>query len=125
MLLSLPALLFALALHLPAGPPAAAVLSGHLDHAPAGDTVLLEYIGHYGRRRAAKAALSPTGDFRLTVPDLAKPVNMQFNYAGQRTDLHLSPGDDLRLTLDFSKFDETLAYTGRGADANNYLARSL
>lgn len=125
MLLLLPTLLFSVALHLPAAPPATAVLSGHLDHAPAGDSVQLDYAGHYGRRRAAKAALSPTGDFRLTLPDVAKPVNVQFNYAGQRTHLHLRPGDDVHLALDFPKFDETLTYTGRGADANNYLARSL
>ena len=42
MLLSLPALALAAALRLPA-PPAQATLHGHLDHAPAGDTVFVWY----------------------------------------------------------------------------------
>lgn len=46
-------------------------------------------------------------------------------YGRQHTSSYLSPGDQLRITLDFPRFDETLRYTGRGADANNYLAQSL
>ena len=108
----------------PALPPATTVLRGHLDHAPAGDTVRVEYSGHY-RQQAAKAALSPTGDFTLAIKGLKEGTPATFSYAGQRTSVYLSPGDQLRLTLDYPRFDETLRYTGRGADANNYLAQSL
>ena len=124
MLFSLPLLALAAALHQPA-PSVPTRLHGHLDHAPAGDTVRLEYAGHYGHRQAAKTVLGPTGDFALTLPDVARPVTAQFSYAGQRTNLYLRPGDDLGLTLDFSRFDETLRYDGRAAAANNYLAQSL
>ncbi|GAB3589472.1 TlpA family protein disulfide reductase [Hymenobacter daeguensis] len=129
MLLSLPAALaLSTALRLlPAAvpaPPTTAVLSGHLDHAPAGDSVRLEYHGHIYHQRV-RALLSPTGDFKMTVPDLLGGTPIAFSYGGQHTSLYLAPGDDVRMTLDFPRFDETLKYTGRGAAASNYLAQSL
>ncbi len=132
MLLSLPMLALSAGLGLPAGPPArsaalppaTAVLSGHLDHAPAGDSVRLEYARHYGHQRV-RAVLSPAGDFKAVVPALKAGTPVAFSYGGQHTSLYLSPGDDVRLALDFPRFDETLKYSGRGGDVNNYLAQSL
>ena len=125
MLISLSALALGAALRLlPAAPPTTATLSGHLAHAPAGDSVRLEYSGHLYHQRV-RTVLSPAGDFKLTVPDLKAGMPITFTYGGQRTSLYLRPGDDVRLTLDFARFDESLAYTGRGAAANNYLAQSL
>jgi thiol-disulfide isomerase/thioredoxin len=109
---------------LPAAPPTTATLSGHLDHAPAGDSIRLEYSGHSFHQRV-RTVLSPAGDFKLTVPDLKAGMPVSFSYGGQHTSLYLRPGDDVRMTLDFPRFDESLRYTGRGADANNYLAQSL
>ncbi|MBF9221048.1 TlpA family protein disulfide reductase [Hymenobacter ruricola] len=105
-------------------PPTAAVLSGHLDHAPAGDSVRLEYHKHLYHQRV-RAVLSPAGDFRMTVPDLKGITGITFSYAGQRTSLYLAPGNDVHMTLDFPRFDETLHYTGRGANASNYMAQAL
>jgi thiol-disulfide isomerase/thioredoxin len=125
MLISVPALALGAALRLlPAAPPTTATLSGHLAHAPAGDSVRLEYRGHYYHQRV-RTVLNPAGDFKLTLPDLKESMPVTFTYGGQRTSLYLSPGDDVQLTLDFPQFDETLKYTGRGANANNYLAQSL
>jgi peroxiredoxin len=103
----------------PVPPPPATVLSGHLTHAPAGDTVRVQ-VGprHY------KAALSATGDFKLTIKGLQAPAPADFRYARQHTTVYLAPGDDVRLTVDFPDFDETLTYSGRGAAPNNYLARA-
>jgi peroxiredoxin len=125
MLISLPALALGAVLRLlPAAPPTTATLSGRLAHAPAGDSVRLEYSGHLYHQRV-RTVLGPAGDFKLTVPDLKAAMPITFTYGGQRTSLYLSPGDDVRLTVDFPKFDETLKYTGRGANVNNYLAQSL
>jgi thiol-disulfide isomerase/thioredoxin len=103
----------------PVPAPPATVLSGHLAHAPAHDTVRVQ-VGqkHY------KAALSATGDFRMTIKGLAAPAPADFRYARQHTTLYLAPGDDVRLTVDFPNFDETIKYSGRGAAPNNYLARA-
>ncbi|WP_345059279.1 TlpA family protein disulfide reductase [Hymenobacter glaciei] len=123
MLLTLPALALAAALRLPA-PPAPVTLRGHLDHAPAGDTVYVWY-DHVkaGPFRPAKAVLRPGGNFEMMLRDV-KEGPASLNYARQRTVLYFTPGDQLALTLDFPRFEETVRYTGRGAAANNYLARS-
>ncbi|TDN38117.1 redoxin domain-containing protein [Hymenobacter sp. UV11] len=121
MLPLLPALTLGTALHLLAasGPPITR-FSGHLDHAPAGDTVSV-WLGPH----PYKAALSASGDFALTIKDLKAPVLGSLSYARQRTMCYLTPGDQLSLKLDFADFDKTLVYSGRGAVANNYLAQSL
>ncbi|MBJ6111346.1 TlpA family protein disulfide reductase [Hymenobacter sp. BT523] len=124
MLLALPALAMGAALRLLPAPPATATLSGHLAHAPAGDSIRLEYHQHLYHQRV-RTVLSPTGDFKVTVPDLKGITGITFSYAGQRTSLYLAPGDDVRMTLDFPSFDESLQYTGRGANASNYMAQAL
>lgn len=100
--------------------PTRTVITGHFTQAPPGDSVRLRYGTHH-----AQAALSPSGDFQLVLPDLKRASAAELSYAGQRTPLYLLPSDHLQLTLDFAHFDETLVYTGRGSAANNYLARSL
>ena len=78
LLLLLPALAFGTALRLLAGPPAPPVtrLSGHLSHAPAGDTVRLQL-----NDKQLKTLLSPTGDFQFELKDLAAPLPVSFEYA--------------------------------------------
>jgi thiol-disulfide isomerase/thioredoxin len=121
MLPLLPALTLGTALHLLAGPPAPPVtrFSGHLAHAPAGDTVRL-FVGE----RRVKVPLSASGDFQFEFNDLKATTPVHFTYAGQNTRLYLMPGDQLRMTLDFKDFDKTLVYSGPGSDVNNYLAQS-
>ena len=43
----------------------------------------------------------------------------------EQTYVYLKNGYDLKLTLDAEAFDETLSYTGIGAEANNYLVQSV
>ena len=128
MLLLLPAFALGAAFRLlPGGPasvPAPAILSGHLAHAPAGDSVRLTYSQHYGRN-GVRTALSPTGDFKVVLTDLKEGTPIAFSYANERTALYLSPGDQVRMDLDFARFDETVKYSGRGADVSNYVAQSL
>ncbi|WP_338410392.1 TlpA disulfide reductase family protein [uncultured Flavobacterium sp.] len=60
-----------------------------------------------------------------TFSDTLKVVTGSFYvYDGtERTSLYLKNGRDVHLTLDTKQFDETVVYTGSGADANNYLAK--
>ena len=62
-----------------AGPPQppVTVFSGHLDHAPAGDTVRL-----FLDKGEVKAALSASGDFRFEFKDLKQNTPTRFSYAG-------------------------------------------
>jgi len=99
--------------------PPRTVFSGHLNNAPAGDTVRL-FVGE----KQVKAPLSPNGDFRFEFDDLAATAPVHFTYARQSTRLYLMPGDQVHLVLDFKNFDQSLVYSGRGADVNNYMAQS-
>jgi len=121
--LLLPALALSTALRLLAGPPTAPPVTrfgGHLDHAPAGDSVEL-WVGP----RRVTSTLSPGGDFQFEFKDLRTTTPVHFSYARQSTRLYLLPGDQLRLKLDFKDFDKSLTYSGRGADVNNYMAQAL
>lgn len=43
----------------------------------------------------------------------------------QRASLYLKNGDDLNMNLNTSEFNETLSFTGQGAEPNNYLAKKI
>ena len=105
---------------LPRVSPAVTIVEGHLDHAPAGDTIRL----YYGNQQT-RAVVDPGGDFKLLVNGFSEASFASLAYARQRTALYLTPGDRLRLVLDFPHFETSLRYSGRGATANNYLAQCL
>lgn len=107
----------------PAATPPVTIVRGHFDHAPAGDTVRILY--GLKRENTVKTVLDPQGNFQLRLPMLKQPTGATLLYARQNTALYLTPGDELTVSLDFPRFDETIRYTGRGANANNYLAQSL
>ncbi|MBK0369356.1 TlpA family protein disulfide reductase [Flavobacterium agrisoli] len=48
----------------------------------------------------------------------------QFSDKKEVSNLFLKPGDNLNLNMDASAFDETIVYTGKGADENNFLVQS-
>jgi thiol-disulfide isomerase/thioredoxin len=47
----------------------------------------------------------------------------QFFDGTEQTSLYLKPGFDLTMTVDAKKFDETVAYKGKGEKENNFLAK--
>lgn len=47
----------------------------------------------------------------------------QFFDGTEQTSLYLKPGYDLTMTVDAKKFDETVAYKGKGEKENNFLAK--
>jgi thiol-disulfide isomerase/thioredoxin len=100
-------------------------VSGHVDE-PTVQVISLSYgpdwRGHL--TQTVEARLSATGDFRLVLPRLAAPTEARLGYDNTYATLYLTPGDDLRLTFDPSRFERTLAFSGRGANANNYLTQS-
>ena len=99
------------------------VLSGHLD-APTATTISLSYgpdwRGHL--TKTVTAELSPAGDFLLAVPGLDAPIEARLGYNNEYATLYLTPGDDLGLAFDPAHFGQSLAFSGRGAATNNYLA---
>ncbi|QKG56814.1 TlpA family protein disulfide reductase [Hymenobacter sp. BRD128] len=100
-------------------------VSGHVDQ-PTTRTISLSYgpdwRGHL--TQTVEAKLSPAGDFRLVLAGLAAPTEARLGYDNTYATLYLTPGDALRLTFEPSRFERTLAFAGRGANANNYLTQS-
>jgi len=45
-----------------------------------------------------------------------------FSDGGENTSIYLTPGKDLKITLDTEEFDESIKYSGSAAGDNNYLA---
>ena len=100
-------------------PPATSVkIKGQILH-PAGKAVTVQ-VG----KKSVEAPVDAAGRFKLTVPvSAAGAATLE---TGQEfTRLWLTPGDDLTLTLDAQRFDETVKYTGTGARVNNYLAAQV
>jgi len=111
----------------PVAAPAAGTttISGHVDK-PTVRVISLSYGPDWRGQltHTLETKLSPTGDFRLALPRLAAPAEVRLGYDNTYATLYLVPGDNLRLTFDPSRFEQTLAFAGRGANANNYLTQS-
>lgn len=112
------------------GPPAGVasagvVIRGHVEK-PTARIVSLSYGPDWRGQltHTVEARLSAAGDFQLTLPQLAAPTEARLGYDNTYATLYLEPGTDLRLTFDPSRFEASLAFAGRGANANNYLTQS-
>ena len=99
------------------------VVTGHIEH-PDNRRVAL-FLGRnpvtQWPLRSVWGELDEANNFRLEVPDLPFSQQAEFVHGGESAELYLTPGDELHLALDAAEFDETLTFTGRGANANNYL----
>jgi thiol-disulfide isomerase/thioredoxin len=62
------------------------------------------------------------GNFRMTV-DLDSLTNLNFWDQNEIGQIYLKPGENISFTLNTHFFDETLLFTGDGADRNNFMAR--
>lgn len=105
---------------------ATTIVSGHISH-PTGAGVAVYYGGDLLTGEpvgVVKGKLDAKGNFRLELPGLKTPAEAHFAHGEETTVLFLTPGDNLRLELDPTRFDESLRYTGTGANANNYLAQA-
>ncbi len=67
------------------------------------------------------APVDETGNFTAKIPvDMGKMA--QLSYGGERTTFYVEPGDDMTVKFNTAEFDETMAYSGKGAEESNYLA---
>lgn len=68
-----------------------------------------------------RTRVSGTGKFEIRIP-LHKGMSVSLTYGGEYTSMYVTPGDSLIISLDTHEFDESIKYTGRGKEANNFLA---
>ncbi len=79
-------------------------------------------INSEGTKNVLKA-LKP-GKFSGNV-DIKKPDFYQLNDGQEYALLYFKDGFDLKMTMDASKFDETIKFSGKGAKENNLLAQRM
>ena len=110
-----------LALGLVAQPPAPPLttLRGHIQNAPATDSIRL-IIGF----QDTLIAVNKRGDFSCKLTGLQQPTPTKFEYGEQQTQLYLTPGDHVVMRVDCKRFNKSITYRGRGSSVNNYLAQS-
>lgn len=68
-------------------------------------------------------ALKEDGTFADTLR--VEPGYYNFYNGRERSTFYVAPGDNLNLTLNANEFDETIKYTGKGSENNNYLAEKF
>ncbi|WP_111307633.1 TlpA family protein disulfide reductase [Confluentibacter sediminis] len=79
----------------------------------------LVVFGNKGIVKTLKVAKDGTFSDTLKV----EPSSYVLFDGKEKTSIYLKNGDDLNISIDTKLFDETITYTGRGAEANNYLAK--
>lgn len=100
----------------PTPPPTTLIFSGKIEN-PKSDK--LSIIGDDFR---LSVSVAEDGSFEDT---LEIPAGYYTLRHGEYTNIYLQPGFDLQMTLDTDRFDESIQYSGVGADENNYLAAKL
>lgn len=101
-----------------------ATVHGTITH-PKGNMVYLKYYKDYltyDEVVADSAKLDKKGNFQMRFT-WEKPYPVTFYHGDEITEMYVSPGDDLRLTLDTKEFDETVKYEGKGEEINTYMAQ--
>jgi thiol-disulfide isomerase/thioredoxin len=91
------------------------LLSGKIEN-PKGDKVNIT-----GNEFKHEIKLEKDGTFSDTL-HIETAGYYSLNHGRERTALYTKAGDELKVTLDAAKFDETIQYEGKGAENNNYLA---
>jgi len=98
-----------------------ATLSGKITNHLGNDGQLAVHDGYHKTIK-----INADGTFSDTFHLSDTGMVMSFSDGNERTEIFIKNGYDLNLTLNTDEFDETIKYTGTGAENNNYLAqRSL
>src|SRR6185369_4873009 len=91
---------------------------------PKGEYVYVKYYKDfisYEEVIVDSAKLEKNGKFHMNF-SWPLPAAATFAHGDEITQMFLTPGDSMSVSLDTKEFDETVKYTGRGAFINTYLA---
>jgi hypothetical protein len=93
--------------------------------APTADSVFVQHTRIVEKKRVVdiigRAKLDAQGRFAMRF-DLNEPMGLMFFDGNEMTGMFIVPGDAIDLTLHTTFFDETISFTGKGAERNNALA---
>ena len=91
------------------------VLKGHILNAPSDTLLVYDNFDNYQK----VILLDKYNNFNDTLN--IGTAEYYFKIGEESTNLFLSPGDDMEITLDYLSFDETIKASGKGQRINNYL----
>jgi hypothetical protein len=80
-----------------------------------------EFVVVYNKSVKDTAWLDSLNSFSLEL-ELNEAAYFTFNDGNETSELYLSPGNELSMTLNTEEFDESISYKGKGEIPNNYLA---
>ncbi len=93
------------------------VLTGHIENNEANEVKV------YNNDTVFSTSIDSSGNFNIVFE-----INESgyYTYSGnERAPLFLAPGDSLTLSLNAGAFDETLEFSGKGSEVNNYLIETF
>ncbi len=90
-------------------------ISGKITN-PKGEVVII-----YNYEISDTTEIDSLGEFNMLIK-ISEADYITFKHGKESTVLFLTPGDDIKISLNAEEFDETIKYEGVGADANNFLA---
>jgi len=71
--------------------------------------------------QGSKVQLEKDGSFKMSI-EYFSCKEWIFKYGNETFNLYLIPGDSLYINFDSKHFDETIQFSGKGSEKNNYLA---
>lgn len=98
-------------------------LSAQVDFSMKATNKPTDSLGIKGRSYTKWIVADKSGEFKakLEAPD----GFYQMKLGEQYSSLYLKNGKDVKVTVDYNKFDESLTYSGKGAKENNFLAKRI
>lgn len=75
-----------------------------------------------GHQLSEEFPINNDGTFTDTL-HIDEPGYYTFKIGNETSTFYLENGEDINLTIDTQQFDESITYTGEGAEPNNYLAQ--
>lgn len=94
-------------------------LKGHILNAPSDTIYVYDKFDAYGK----VIILDKHNNFNDTLN--VSTAEYYFEIGEESTNLFLSEGDDMEITLDYLSFDETINASGKGQKINNYLFKRV
>jgi len=89
---------------------------------PKEESTFINKTGFFSSESVCKLEVDKQGTFSAEF-EIEKESYFSFNHNKELTVIYLMPGDNIEISLNTDEFDETVAYKGKGAGINNYLAK--
>ena len=80
------------------------------------------YVELFWDDQQDSTSIDELGKFKFSIA-ADEGTYYRFKHGREHTTLYLEPGDSISLSIDPKEFDESIVYSGLGAEKNNYLAK--